>query len=307
MKKIKLYLLALLIINCQLSIINCIAQPNGGFENWSNVLNYETPTNWQTLNFLSAFTPPNPVSAFKASGVDKHSGNYALKLKTIFVNNNPVPGTINDTIGYVFTGKVIISPPSLKLGIPYSGRPEKLDFWAKYIPVGGDKGGVTVILTKSNGTTTDTIANGDIILDSTVLSYTLYQINLNYYSAEMPDTVIIGFTSSYKDEIARVGSSLYLDDVAFAGWVGIDEQSINMDKINIYPNPAKDAVTIYAPVEDADNIEVLDVSGKLMGIYKIQNYQANINLALFAEGIYFYDIRNKKNNSLIEGKFNVLK
>ena len=287
-------------------ILNVFSQPNGGFENWSTVLNYQTPDGWQTLNFLSIFSPPNPLSAFKATGVDKHSGNYALKLKTIFVNNNPAPGSINDTIGYVFTGKVIVSPPSLKLGIPYVGRPEKLEFWAKYLPVGIDLAGVYVALLKWNGTSTDTIAYGDIIIDSTAI-YTLFQIDLNYQSTSLPDTVIIGFASSYKESKARVGSMFYLDDVALTGWVGIDEKNIYSDKVKLFPNPATDEINIFATIDEADNIQIIDVSGKLMGNYKIQNYNANINTGLFAEGVFFYEIRNNKNISLTKGKFYVIK
>jgi hypothetical protein len=288
-------------------ILSCFAQPNGGFENWSTVFNFQTPDNWQTLNFLSMFSPPNPISAFKATGIDKHSGNYALKLKTIFLNNNPLPNTVSDSIGYVFTGKVTLSPPSLKLGIPYVGRPENLDFWAKYIPVGADIGGVSVSLQKWNGTSSDTIAYGTIKLDSTVLSYTFFQIGLDYYSTGMPDTVIMGFTSSYKNTIARVGSTLYLDDVALTGWVGIDEQNLYTDKVKLYPNPATDAINIKADIDEADNVQLIDVSGKLMGNYKIQNYNANINTGLFAEGIYFYEIRDNKNKPFTKGKFNVVK
>lgn len=287
-------------------ILNAFSQSNGGFENWLAEFNYQTPANWQTLNFLSIFTPPNPISAFKATGVDKHSGSFALKLKTIFVNNNPVPGALNDTIGYVFTGKINISPPSLKLGVPYVGRPEKLEFWAKYLPVGMDLAAVTVILQKWNGTATDTIARTDIIIDSTII-YTLFQSDLIYQSSELPDTLIIGFSPSYKKSIARVGSILYLDDVALTGWVGIEAKNIYSDKVKVLPNPATDAINIKAEIDEADNIQLIDVSGRLLGNYKIQNYNTNINTALFAEGIYFYEIRDRKNNPLTKGKFNVVK
>lgn len=287
-------------------ILNADSQPNGGFENWVTEFNYQTPENWQTLNFLSIFTPPNPLSAFKATGIDKHSGNSALKLKTIFVNNNPVPGSINDTIGYVFTGKINISPPSLKLGTPYTERPEKLEFWAKYLPVGMDLAAVTVILQKWNGTTTDTIARVDIIIDATV-TYTLFQADLIYQSTTIPDTAIIGFSPSYKESKARVGSTLYIDDVALTGWVSVEEQNIYSDKVQLFPNPATDAININAKIDEADNIQLIDVSGKLMGNYKIENYNANINTALFAEGIYFYEIRDRKNKPLTKGKFNVIK
>jgi hypothetical protein len=285
-------------------ILNSLAQPNSSFENWSTVYGSENPDNWQTLNFLSMFT--NPISSFKATGVDKHSGNYALKLKTIYLNNNPLPGTIDDTIGYFFTGKISISPPSLKLGIPYVGRPQKLEFWAKYLPVGTDLAGASVILQRWNGIKTDTISTGSVIIDTTE-NYTFFQIDLTYNSPELSDTLIIGFSSSYKRILARVGSTIYVDDVALTGWVGIDEQNKYADIVKIFPNPATDIVNILAKTDEADNVQITDISGKDMGLYKFQNYNVNINIGLFAEGIYLYEIRNKKNNPLNKGKFNVVK
>jgi hypothetical protein len=51
----------------------------------------------------------------------------------------------------------------------------------------------------------------------------------------------------------------------------------------------------------------MDSSGKLRGIYKIQNYNAKVNTSLFAAGIYFCDIRDKKNKVITNGKFNVIR
>ncbi len=291
-------------LNFALLTFNSFAQPNGGFENWSNVNGYQDPDNWQTLNFLSLFS--NPISAFKATGIDKHSGNYALKIKSIYLNNNPVSQAIPDTIGNVFTGKIIQSPPSIKLGIPYTGRPEKLEFWSKYIPVGADRGEVSIRLQKWSGTSSDTIAYGSIIVDNNS-SYSLSQINLDYYSTALPDTVVITFASSYRTSEARVGSTLFIDDVAFTGWVGIDQPVQNTDKVKIFPNPARNNLSINVYIEEAENIQVLDALGKVAGVCKIQNYNASINTGTLAEGNYFFEIRDKQNRTLTKGKFNVIK
>jgi hypothetical protein len=305
MKKYTLHIAFFLIINCSLSIVNCNAQPNPGFENWTTTFGVEDPDGWQTQNFLSLLSPPNPLSAFKVIGVDVHSGNYALKLKTVFMNNNPDPSQIHDTMGITFTGKVNPSPFAYILGYPYTGRPEKLEFWAKYTPVGNDTGGAYVYLIKQSGTSHDTIAGGEIrILPTT--TYTLFQLTLTYLSTALPDSAVIGFSSSHKDSLARVGSTLFVDDVALTGWVGIDQYDIN-NKVKVFPNPAKYNITISTQINDADNIQLIDISGKLINDYKIQNYSTNINTSAFAEGIYFYEVRDKTNCILTKGKFNVVK
>ena len=297
---------AILTFNFSLSTLNCCAQLlNGGFEDWTTQYNFENPDHWETLNVLSLFS--NPLSAFKAVGVDKHSGNYALKLKTIVLSNNPAPQLIPDTIGFVFTGKINISPPSMKLGIPYTGRPEKIELWAKYTPVGNDLGAIVCNLLKSNGVNHDTVASAELTLPATN-TYTLFQVPLNYNLSEQPDSAIIRFSSSKYIDDARVGSTMFIDDVSFTGWVGIEESgACGTDKVKIFPNPAKENITILAQIDEADNVQVVDASGKLVNVYKIQNYKAIINTSILADGIYFYTIHDKKDRTLTKGKFNVIK
>ena len=307
MKKL-ITIVAILALNFSLLTFNCLAQPNGGFENWSTIFNIQEPNNWQTFNFLSMTTPPNPLSAFKATGIDKHSGNYALKLSTIFINNNPDSTLfIADTMSGVFTGKISVSPITVKYGFPYTGRPEKLDFWAKYTPVGNDVGVALVLLLKFNGAGRDTIAVGTKVIHATP-GFTMFQDTLIYKQAGLPDSASILFSSSKSIARARVGSNLFVDDVVFTGWVGIDESRMSeTDKVQLFPNPAKENITIVAKIEEADNIQIIDASGKLVGDYKIQNYGANINTSAFAEGFYIYKIHDKKNKILTKGKFNVVK
>lgn len=287
------------------SNLNIGAQPNGGFENWHTEYGYQVPDDWQTFNFLSITFPPNPISVIKVTGIDKHSGNYALKLKTVFIHTNPAPGVIDDTIGGFFTGKIAISPPTVTYGFPFTGRPEKLEFWHKYIPVGMDEGGVAIILKKWNGSGVDTVATGKLVFTETA-TYVKLQVELDYFLTAIPDSAIIAFASSRKDNMARVGSTLYVDDVAFTGWVGIDEYSRYPGKVKLYPNPARDNVTIITEIEEAENIKITDITGKIICEEKIQNYKVNINTGFFAESIYFYEISDKKQQVIAKGKFNVI-
>jgi hypothetical protein len=287
-------------------IFNSIAQPNGGFENWNTTFNYQEPTGWQTLNFLTLTSPPNPMSASKVSGIDAHSGNFALKIKTIYINNNPVPQAFDDSMGLVFTGKITISPPTYRYGFPCTQRPEKLSFWAKYLPVGNDLGDARVYLRKWNGSTYDTIAKGDLPIPATSV-YTFYELSLIYYSNNFPDSAIVGFGSSKSKSMARPNSTIFVDDVAFTGSVAVNELHSDSKKVKVFPNPATNNITIQADIEEAENVQIADISGKVIGVYKINNSNVIINTASFASGNYFYKIINNKNSTLANGKFNVIK
>jgi len=282
------------------------AQPNGGFENWSPEGSYENPDEWQTGNFLSLLTPPNPLSAFKVSGIDKHSGNYALKLKTVYYYNNVLPLVVGDTTGVIFTGKVIPSPFSYKYGFPYSARSEKLEFWTKYYPIGSDTGGAIVALTKWNGIKKDTIATG-LVKYTEIQDYTKKQVILNYNGSELPDTAVIIFASSKDSSTARVGSTMFIDDVAFTGWVGINEQELYSGKVKTFPNPATDVLNILATIDEANNVKITDAFGKLIGVYEIRNYKAKINTYQLIAGMYLYQVHDKNDKILTTGKFNVIK
>lgn len=299
----KLVIILILSVSC---ILSSTAQPNGGFENWTTEASYEIPNEWATLNFLSLLSPPNPVSVFKAIGIDKHSGNYAMKIVTIDVTNNPNPNLIGDTSGGVFTGRITLSPFSYVYGFPYAGRPEKLEFWAKSSPLGSDSASAIVALYNNNGTIRDTVAIGRMVIPPTT-EYTLFKMNLTYYSTGIPDTASIAFGASKYKSHAEIGSVLFLDDVTFTGWVGIEEEDKYTDKVNVFPNPARENLTFTTEIEEAQNVKIIDVSGKIVGWFKIQNYITNINTSLFTEGIYFYEIVDKKEKVLTKGKFNVVK
>ena len=287
-------------------ILNSMAQPNGGFENWHNEFSYQVPDSWQTYNFMSILTPPNPLSATKATGIDVHSGNYALKLKTIYFNNNPLPAQIGDTSGITFIGKLTVTPFTLKYGFAYTDRPANLEFWSKYLPVGGDTGGCVVVFRKWNGISRDTVGYGAININLTT-AYTLFQVPITYLSPEIPDTAFIVFASSKSPIIARQNSTLYVDDAAFTGWVGISKNKTLENKVKAFPNPTRNNITIRAEMEEVDNVQVFDSFGKICGNYKIQNNNSNVNTTMFTEGTYFYEIRNKKNLIIANGKFNIVK
>jgi hypothetical protein len=310
MKKIIVMWVLLVVID-----FSATSQPNGGFENWTPEFTYETPDGWQTLNFLSLTSPPNPVSAFKAIGIDKHSGNYALKLKSVYLNNNVFPDTtlldsvgfdFGDTISGVFTGLVNINPISYVYGFPYSGRPEKLEFWAKYNPVGNDTACALVFLKHSKNTgVPDTIGGGKLFIPPTPV-YTLFQVPINYISDSLPDSAAIGFSPSPRIAYARQNSTLYIDDVSLTGWVGINELP-QQQHVKVFPNPAKEYITINSFGEKACIISIRAVNGNLAKTFTLSENNTILNIGSLSNGLYVYEIYDSKNKMIGTGKLNIIK
>jgi hypothetical protein len=269
------------------------AQPNGGFENWITEFSYETPEDWQTMNVLSLTTPPNPLSAFKSSGIDKYSGFYGLKIQSIHVTNNPAPAGIADTFGVVFKGKITISPTSFKPGFPYNARPEKLQFYSKYNPVGNDTALVWVLLRKWNGVATDTIAFGVLEIAATPI-FGLFEIPLIYQSdSQYPDSADIAFFSSRDSLTARVGSALFVDDVLFTGWVGMDEYTYTPENIKLYPNPIKNELNIDFSSRLINPTAIIyDCSGKKVETYTLDLNSSKLDLSGLLSGFYFLELKN---------------
>ena len=293
-----------LLVFVLLRVIIISAQPNSGFESWSTEFSYEVPDGWQTLNFLSLTSPPNPLSAFKAIGADKHSGNYALKLKSVYLNNNTFGGplALGDTTGGTYTGKINLTPLSFHFGFPYTSRPSYLNFWAKYFPVDNDTAIALVVLKRWTSNGPDTIGVGGLKILSTS-SYSLFQVPISYLTGDIPDSATIGFAPSHNNAFARVNSTLFIDDIELTGWVGFDENAKSPRSVRVFPNPAKNSITFDISHEEAEMICIYDVFGKLMIVKPVLSQKTPVNTFHFAGGTYFYEIKNKSGQVLFRERF----
>ncbi|MGB3947155.1 MAG: T9SS type A sorting domain-containing protein [Bacteroidia bacterium] len=282
------------------------AQPNPGFEDWESEFGAESPVGWQTLNFLSLMG--NPHSSFKVGGLEKFAGNYSLKIKSVNIIANPLPSVFDDTMGGVFTGEINISPAYYKYGFPYSGRPEYLEFWYRYLPIGDDFGAALVVLTKWNGIKRDTIAETDTVLYHNP-TYQKFQLKLNYRSEEIADTAVILFGSSNDKDFARVGSTLFLDELSFTGWVGIDEQLKNEKAdVRVFPNPAKNKIHIlHKNKKEQATLQIINANGKIIHNQQLNVFDNEIDVQEYLPGVYFYQLMDDNKYGFATGKFTVVK
>ena len=77
--------------------------------------------------------------------------------------------------------------------------------------------------------------------------------------------------------------------------------------VEIYPNPAKEFVSISSPHEGNKVISIVDITGKRMFEQAYRGNKINVSTQRYSNGIYFYNIQDLKGNILYSDKFVVAK
>ena len=176
--------------------------PNGDFEDWT-MLTYDDPVGWMSGNWLSALVNSDMMCT---PTTDAHSGNYALRLKTVYMNY------VKDNIGIISTG--ILDVVNIHGGFSVNGKPTALDGYYKFLPAGSDS--ALIIVQASYWNTQEN--RRDMQITSFKLppypEYTYFTRALNFN--DPVDTVNLVIASSYRmfeGHTQMPGSLLYLDDL----------------------------------------------------------------------------------------------
>jgi len=291
------------------------AQPTMDFESWTGT----EPTGWISENEL--MLAGNPQSAFQeTTPANVHGGTKALKLVSITMTS-PVTGLPNP-IGLAAPGQLMGFAP--KFGYAYTGRPSSMSFWCKYTPAAGDTAECAVTIWTANH---DTLAAGVWKTGAAINSYAQQNVTLVYnpnpaYATEFPDSMGLTFSStrlfnpnySLCMTCGTAGSTLWVDDITFAGWNSVNETEMSKG-ISLFPNPASAFTTITVEdVNDASLVEVFDITGRSIAIMPLtqsangmNKRSALISTQGMSVGLYSLSIYDKNKHILRSGKMNVVK
>lgn len=275
-------------ISCGQSIIN------ENFEDWVDNTAFVYPDGWITLNDLS---PEYGIPFTVLKSTDAKEGQSAAHMQTYtFKDGNNNTDTLPSIMVYgtdINSGVTYTWPKRLKtLSFSYKYKPNGIDTGAMYLTVGYrdrktnryvNQGGTYYIFTKREDT------------------YTKVNLPLYYNSNHKCDTFVFAFINSIEKangNRCKPGTILIIDDIdtewedfpAVANLVEPDLQ------LGIYPNPAKDIITIKGLEFATNTVQIVDFTGKV--VFSENTVAETLNIETLKPG--FYSLRILSSNQIIK-------
>jgi hypothetical protein len=268
---------------------------------------------WLSTNLLThgLASSSNPTSVVQTSTINC-SGSSAMRIVTEKFTLGNFSGFLPDTCGFAFTGNIIIAAqPRLVDGFPYNQRPATIPYCYQTTLIAGDTSGVSVALWKWNGTTRTYIGGAKNLYTTNQASMTNAVLNIAYSSTVTPDSMCIYVGSSYKfsgttiRNRAKKGSIIQVDNFQYpASTVGVKEENTSVNVI-AYPNPANTTFIVASESADAKNLEVIDLTGKVVERVAFNDGKAKVDVSKYYTGLYLYSVTDKNNQRIKTNKFTV--
>ncbi|MCE3278593.1 MAG: hypothetical protein K0S44_784 [Bacteroidetes bacterium] len=275
----------LFLLSLFLSITVASAQiNNNGFENWTDMGNYEIPDQWGTINPATSHLNVYTVTKWYPGS----PGNWFMKI----TSKNYGMNVLNGIAVYGEIDPTNLQPIS---GYPYTLRPGRFTGQWQHMIWGESQGSVCAILTKWNSANNkrDTIAIAYEELFDMAMQWEVFSVDFDYLSSSDPDSCMIVLKSSGDEP--EVNDYLWVDDLAFEDFVGTIEYT-ESNNITVYPVPASDMVNIelLSNNSESDRVEIIDVTGKIIFMKELDGIHGSakfsFNISSYDPGIYFIKI-----------------
>ncbi len=243
--------------------------PNGDFESGKDTLSLNS---WHTINELTGFFFPFTRTT------DSYSGEYAVRLQTLEIFNTKVPGLAT-------LGNIVIGDVKGTIHFPY--KPDKLTGMYKH-PSNKDASLIWVYFLKNQGAKVDTVGQGTFIPDGNIDAYRAFEIEIEYYSESVPDSMNILLISD--SEVPN--STFYIDNLEFI--YNANSISKNTDAtFEIYPNPTSSYIYIKTNELHENEYLLSNLIGNVVLSGTIDESHL-LDLSGQPHGVYFLVMGNKK-------------
>lgn len=246
--------------------------PNAGFESWTG----GNPDSWSASN--------SPIWTTIIQSTDAHSGSSAV-------------GGIVDLYATVAIPPTLVSGTSGR-GVPVNARPGALHGWYKFAPVGGDLLLISIALSKGG----HGMGAGTKVVTAAQTTYKEFVANIEYATAEVPDTCYISITIANGNGFASAGSTFVIDDLAFGVASAVEASGNVVPAVYVlsqnYPNPFNPSTLIQYSIPRSGRIRltVFDILGREIASLVDAVQAAGIHKARFdgsslSSGTYFYRLQ----------------
>lgn len=231
------------------------------------------------MNAYSALGVPITASDTSCS----HSGNSALKLKSVM---GQIPGEPMQLMSGIALVGSIDGGGNETVGWSYTGRPDSLTAWYKYLPNGNDNFVVVSVLSKWNVSLMkkDTVAIAYFTGNATS-NYSKLSVPFSYQSPIAPDTASVFISNTNATSASQVGTVLIIDDVDFVkNLTGLCENN-RRTGLKVFPNPA----SCFLSIETEANglLYIFDSLGNLVESMNTNAVSTTIDVTKYASGVYF--------------------
>ncbi|NVO31959.1 T9SS type A sorting domain-containing protein [Hymenobacter lapidiphilus] len=259
------------------------AVANGNLETWQPRNLVEAPAAWITADDLLASLGLPPIVAPRTvtKAGDAHGGSFAAKLQNqalalrgtgtarqlAALRKLPRPLARRDdelTLPGVLLKASFNEDGELVNGVPYTGRPARLQFWYKLTGSTVEADSSVAFLALLNKST-PVAAAAQILLPKA--AYTLMDVPITYLSGLQPDTLALGFgvaTAGENDPTVQ----MFIDDVQLVGAVTGNRTPVAAAALQVYPNPSATGEFSLASLTDAAlstaPLTVTDATGRLV-------------------------------------------
>ena len=236
--------------------------PNGNFESWYPIGNFENPEFWDTDNTQTVFTVTKDF--------DSYEGEIAMR-----VTSQPI-GV--GEYGEAFTLILINAIPSA------------LNFYAKYST---EAGGVSVEISFVDAAQTE-VAYGNWSSVESMEDYTFISLPITpvVTSEQLPPVYAIVSVSAQVGDL--VGGHAWISVDAMDLGTLLSLKDLERSEFEIYPNPASERITIQSSQGVIGNLKIFDAQGKVVFEKRISDTTVDIDIHKLSPGVY--TLRSDKMN-----------
>jgi Putative carbohydrate metabolism domain len=288
--------------------------PNGDFENWDNVgQSTEEPTNWNSNKTGGGFATFGPQTCFReASGA--YSGSYCVRLTSASIAGNIVPATgttgkIEAPTAVAAEGYIHTIAGDPNFSSPFTGRPDSLVFWYKYLPHGNDNPKVEARVHVGNCYAPETPVNGNHP-DSSVnsigkatwmgpaasqSSWQRVSVPFVYGDTRTPQYILITMSSS-GGQAGADSSTLWVDAMQAIYVTNAVENDIKSEPIKIWWNSDKLMTDLNNETLTDATIQIMNMQGQLVLDAPLKSNMLNATEANLPMGTYLYQIASAQRN-----------